>query len=130
MSEAELKSLAALVMTSSYFNRDQKLDWFDRNIKALIEFGGRNPDQSPSVWSALDYMYSGMASLLATGYGPHNQKRFAGGHDGVRQRRVGRLVREVLFTSEEPDEGTALAGDLVAQSSAQRGIARLECVEN
>lgn len=43
---------------------------------------------------------------------------------------VGRFQGPILATGEESQEGTALQGDVIADGSAEHGVAGLERVEN
>src|SRR4051794_35357893 len=64
------------------------------------------------------------------GQGAGAEERRGAGRDRRGQRRVGRLVREVLLTGEEPHEGPPLVRGLVADRAAQVRITLLECVEH
>ena len=61
---------------------------------------------------------------------PNDNKRLLPGRDGIGERGVGRLVGEVFFAGEEAQERAALLRVVVADGSAQHGIARLERVEH
>ncbi len=52
------------------------------------------------------------------------------GRDGVRQRRVGRLQREIFLAGKVTDERPALMRDMIADRAAQHRIAGLERVED
>src|SRR5262249_16030285 len=67
---------------------------------------------------------------LAAGDGADDQKRFLAGNHGVGERRVGRVVREVLLAVEEADEVAALGGRVVAVRAAEHRVARLESIES
>src|SRR5579884_2519061 len=76
------------------------------------------------AWAAIS------VQLRSPGDGSHYQEGFRRGRDRFGQRSVRRLVRQILFTGEEADEGAALFGDVVAYGAGQHGIACLECVED
>src|SRR5690242_9054329 len=59
---------------------------------------------------------------LAAGHGPYHQEWLAAGGDRAGQRRVWRLVRQVLLTPEEPHERTPLVRLLIAHRAAQHRI--------
>src|SRR6266536_1309300 len=67
---------------------------------------------------------------LPAGNRSDDEERLRPLRDGVRQRRVGRLVGEVLRAGKEPQERPALEGDVVADGPAQHRIPGLECVED
>jgi len=67
---------------------------------------------------------------LATGYSPYDQKGLGPGRDRFGQWGVRRLMGQILLAGEEPQERSALLGDLVAYRSAQHRIASLERVED
>ena len=66
---------------------------------------------------------------LAAGNGPHDQKGFCPCCDGVGQERIRRLMGQILLAGEEPQERSALPGDMVADRPAQHRVASLERVE-
>jgi hypothetical protein len=76
-----------------------------------------------------DILFGGRSRHTARNCANHN-KRFLTGHDGEGERLVGRVVGEVFFTGEEAQKGTALDGDVVADGSAQHGIAGFERIEH
>ena len=61
---------------------------------------------------------------------PDDQKRLRARRDRVGQRRVRRLVRQILLAGEEPHERPALLRDVIADRAAQHRIAGLERVED
>ena len=67
---------------------------------------------------------------LAAGHSPYDQKRFGRRCDSVGQRVVRMFVRQVSRAGEEPDEGSALLCDVIANRSAQHRVAGLKRVEN
>ena len=48
------------------------------------------------------------SALLAAGHGADNQKRFRAGGDRLGERRIGRIVGQILLAREDPDERSAL----------------------
>ena len=73
----------------------------------------------------------GIARLASTaGNGAEDQEGLAAFRNSSRKRHVRRLKREVFFASEEAQEGSALAGVMVADGSGKHGIASFEGVEN
>src|SRR5581483_80339 len=68
--------------------------------------------------------------LSAARHRSDDQERLASRRDRLRERRVGRLVREVFLAREEAHEGPALARDVVPDRPAQHRKACLERVEN
>ena len=60
----------------------------------------------------------------------HNPKRFRPRHDRIGQRRIRRLLRQVLSAGKEPDERPALMRDVIADRAAQHGILDLQRVQN
>lgn len=66
---------------------------------------------------------------LAAGYGSDDEEGLCGGEDGLGQGLVGRVVGEVLLAGEEADEGSAIAGGLIAESAAEGGEAEFESVK-
>ena len=68
--------------------------------------------------------------VLAAGNGPDDDKRLLSGCDRVGQWGVRRLMGQIFLAGEESQEGTALLRDVVADGSAQHGIAGLERVED
>ena len=67
---------------------------------------------------------------LAPRYSPDHQKRFCARGNRVGQRRVRQFVRQIFSACEEPQEGTPLAGDVIAYRPAQHRVARLERSEH
>src|SRR4051812_46185452 len=61
---------------------------------------------------------------------PDYVERFLAAGDGVGQRRIRRVVGEVLLAGEEAQEGAALLGDVVADRPPQHRIAGFERVED
>src|SRR5437773_12138366 len=70
------------------------------------------------------------AEPLAASDGPYDEKRFCTRCDRLGQRRIGRLKGIIFLASEEPQKGTALVGDMIADRAAQHGILRLEGIEH
>ena len=60
------------------------------------------------------------------GYSPDDEKRPRSGGHRIGQRRVGRLVREVLFAGEKPYERTTLMRNVIANRAAQHWITGFE----
>src|SRR2546429_8035453 len=60
---------------------------------------------------------------------PDHEKWFRSRYDGVGQRSVRRLVRQVPLARKEPQNRPPPLGDVVADRAAQHGIARLERVQ-
>jgi hypothetical protein len=58
-----------------------------------------------------------------------NEWLFAGG-DRLRQRRIGRFMREVFFTREEAQEGAALERAVIANGALQHRVPGLERIEH
>ena len=54
----------------------------------------------------------------AAGHRPYNKERFRTCNDSLRQRRVGRLVREILFARVEADDGWIVAAATQARVHA------------
>src|SRR5678816_2723639 len=69
-------------------------------------------------------------SLLTTGHRANDEEWLGSTGDLARQRRVGQLVRPVLFTREESQEWPSLKRDVIANRSAQDWIPRFERVED
>ena len=69
-------------------------------------------------------------SVLAAGDGADDEEGLLAGRYGFRQWGVRRFVRPVLLAGEEAEEGPALAGEVVTNRSAERGITRFERVED
>ena len=59
-----------------------------------------------------------------------DQKRFRPLRNSFGQRSVRQLVRQILFTREEPQERSALRGVLIANRPAQHRIGILECIQD
>src|SRR5205814_5887751 len=66
----------------------------------------------------------------AAGHGADDQIRLRAGSDRVRQRRIGRIVGEILLAGEKADKRPALQRHVIADRSAQHRIGRLERVEH
>jgi len=71
-----------------------------------------------------------LASSLAARHRADDQVRFGPGGDGLGQRGVRLLVRQVLLAGEEPDERPALPGPLVTDGAAQHRVPGLQGVEH
>src|SRR5271165_1177843 len=56
---------------------------------------------------------------LAAGHGGDDQVRFTTGHDLLRERAVWFLVRQILLTGKEPDEGSPAPGVMIADGAPQ-----------
>src|SRR4030095_3389106 len=69
-------------------------------------------------------------SLLTTGHRANDEEWLGSTGALARQRRVGQLVRPVLFTREESQEWPSLKRHVIANRSAQDGILRFERVED
>src|SRR6185503_3058514 len=69
-------------------------------------------------------------SLLTTGHRANDEEWLGSTRNLARQRRVGQLVRPVLFTRVESQEWTPLKRDVIANRSAEHRITSLERVEN
>src|SRR6185503_8671467 len=76
-----------------------------------------------------DYAPSGPLSASA-GQGADDEKRLVAASDRIRQRRVGRVVREVLFTRKESDKGAALLRRVVADRALERWVCCFEGIEH
>src|SRR5438046_10241149 len=70
------------------------------------------------------------AETLAASDGPYDEKGFCTRCDRLGQRRIGRLKGIIFLASEEPQKGTALVGDMIADRAAQHRILRLEGIEH
>src|SRR6266513_2808895 len=66
------------------------------------------------------------AETLAASDGPYDEKGFCTRCDRLGQRRIGRLKGIIFLASEEPQKGTALVGDMIADRAAQHRI----CIEH
>jgi hypothetical protein len=66
----------------------------------------------------------------ASRHGTHDQKRLGSCLDWVWQRRIRRLVRQILLAGEEPHERSALLRYVVADCPAQHRIASLDRVKH
>src|SRR5262249_10028904 len=76
---------------------------------------------------------AGDASLqgsLSAGDRPDDEKGLRSRRDRVGQRSVGRLIRQVLLTGEEPQHRSAPPGDAVADCPPQHRIAGLQRVQD
>src|SRR5690348_306409 len=71
----------------------------------------------------------GREEFPAAGDGADDIKRLGAFDDGLGQRRVGRIVGDVLLAGEKSQERAALLRGVVANRSAEHGIARFERVE-
>ena len=60
----------------------------------------------------------------------NHEERFLPGRDGVGQRRIGRLVRQIFLAGEETQKRPALSRDVIANRPAQHRIAGLKRVEH
>jgi len=67
---------------------------------------------------------------LAAGHRADDQVRLGAGRDGLGQRGVRLLVRQVLLAGKEPDERAAFSGPLVADGAAQHRVPGLQRVEH
>ncbi len=74
--------------------------------------------------------YLNVATPLAAGNGPYDEKGLGSHRDRVGQGGVRRLMRYILLAGEEPNERSALLRDVVADRPAQHRIAGLQCVED
>ena len=70
------------------------------------------------------------AGVLAPSYRAHNQERFLSLHDRFRKRAIRRLVRQILFTGEEAEEGPPLRRVVIANRPAQDWISLLERIQD
>src|SRR5712692_402341 len=66
------------------------------------------------------------ALVLPSGNGPDDDKGLLSGRDSIGQWGVRRLMGQILLTGEEAQERPALLCDVVADGTAQHGIAGLE----
>ncbi|HEY0933943.1 MAG TPA: TetR/AcrR family transcriptional regulator, partial [Trebonia sp.] len=69
-------------------------------------------------------------ALLSAGHGADNEVGLGPGGHGCGQRVVGRVVGQVPFAGEEPDEGTPGAAVVTADGPAQHRIAGLQGVQH
>ena len=69
-------------------------------------------------------------ALLPPCDGPDNPKDLCPGRHGVGQQRIHPFVGQVFLASEEPEQWSALMGDVVADGAAQHRIAGFERVED
>ena len=60
----------------------------------------------------------------------HDPKRLRSRRDRLRQRRVWRLMGQILLASEESHERSALVGDVIAHGATQHRISGLQRVQN
>jgi hypothetical protein len=67
---------------------------------------------------------------LAASNGSYDNKRLLPRRDRVGQWSIRRLMGQILLAGEEPQEWPALLRNLIADRSAQHGIAGLERVED
>src|SRR5437660_1799313 len=72
--------------------------------------------------------HAGMA--LTASDGADNQERFFAGCDSFGERSIGRIVGKILFAGKETQEGTTLQSVVIANGSAQHGIASFERVQH
>ena len=70
------------------------------------------------------------APLLSARDRADDQKGLVAGRHRFRQRRVGRLVREVTPAGEKPDERAAFLGDVIANRTAEHRVVRLDRVHD
>ena len=69
-------------------------------------------------------------ATLATGHGPHDQKRLCAHRDRVWQWGVWQFVGQILLAGKEPHERSALLRDVITDRPSQHRIAGLKCVED
>ena len=67
---------------------------------------------------------------LSARYCADDEERLNARCDSGWQERVRRLVREVLFTGEIPQQRTTLVSDVVSYRAAENRVARLQSVED
>ena len=68
--------------------------------------------------------------VLAAGDSADDQEGFSAGCDFFWERRVWRVVGEILLAGVEADEVAALAGGVVADGTAEHGVAGFQGVED
>ena len=68
--------------------------------------------------------------MSAPGNSSNNEEGLIPFGNGFGQRSIRQLVRQILFTREEPQEGPALRGVLIANRPAQHRIGILECIQD
>jgi len=68
--------------------------------------------------------------VLAAGDRADDEERFCAGRDFFWERRVRRVVGEILLAGVEADEVAALAGGVVADGAAEHGVAGFQGVED
>src|SRR5689334_14374936 len=73
---------------------------------------------------------TGFRQASAPRHGPDDQVGLDSGGHGLRQGGIHRFMREVLLAGEEPDEGPALAGDLVADGALEHRVGRFQRVQH
>src|ERR1035438_3371090 len=67
---------------------------------------------------------------LSARHGPDHEERFASRDHSVGERRLGIVMRDVLFAGEKSDEWATFLGCGVSNRSQQYGVATLQCVEH
>src|SRR5437870_5468092 len=67
---------------------------------------------------------------LSSGHCAYHEKWLGASEDLLRQREARRLVRQVLFASEEAHKGPALQRDMIAHRSAQDRIASFQRIQH
>jgi hypothetical protein len=92
--------------------------------------GERHEQILPRRFSHAFHVSDRQRSSLSPGNGPDNDKRFLPRDDRLRQRSIRRFVGQILLTRKEPQERPALQGDVIADGSAQHGIAGLKRIKN
>ena len=68
--------------------------------------------------------------MLAASHRAHYEQRLVAHGDRIGKRSVGRVMGQILLAGEEPYEGPPFERNLIANRTAQHGIAGLECVED
>lgn len=80
--------------------------------------------------STIRTLHGNRVAPLASRDGTHHEKGLGTRGDRVGQRRIGRLVGQVLFAGEEPQERPAFQRDVVADRTAQHRIGDFKCIED
>src|SRR4051812_16180224 len=75
-------------------------------------------------------VWAGPQTALTAGDRADDEERFGARRDGVGQRVVGRVVREVFLAGEEPQHRATLPGYVVADRALEHREAVLERVED
>jgi hypothetical protein len=65
-----------------------------------------------------------------SGNRPENDEGVRPASHGIGQRRVHRIVRQILAARKKADKSTPFAGDLVAHSAAQRRVTLFQRIED